>query len=127
MIDLEKEYVKSNRIAFIEIANHHKSKMFEMCNNIMENNKEHAHIYLQDKTIRVPRQGEKEFGYDDFHWFELCVTHLSFHIMNDPYEYMEYCIKYAMVIDKVGMQHPIDYLYEEYYKIRELFKENFVN
>ena len=126
MIDLAKEYVMSNRIEPIDVSNHHKAKMFEMCNNIMENNKEHANIFLMGKMIRVPKQGEKEFGYNDFHWFELCTTHLSFHIMNDPLEYLEYCIKYAMLIDKIGMQHPIDYLYEEYYKIRELFKEKYI-
>lgn len=121
MIDIEKEYIKSNKVSAIWLSNHHKSKLFEMCNNIIENKNPNASIYVQDKTIRIPKQGEKEFGYDDFHWFELCTTHLAFHIMEDPLEYLQYCIKYAMISDKIQMQHPVDFLYEEYNTIRELF------
>ena len=117
--DIYKEYAKHNTILPINIDNNQKYRLFEMCRNIIENDNPHTSIFLRENTIRIPKQG---YGYNDIHWFELCVTHLAFHIMSDPMAYIKYCLDYAMIINKIEMQHPIDYLYVEYNQIRELFK-----
>ena len=116
-----KNYAKSNKIAAIPITSEHKAKLYELCNNIIENINPNATIYVVEDIIKIPRQGLKEFGYTDCHWFEMVTTHLSFHIMSDPLLFLSYCLDYSMMSDKTLTQHPIDYLYEEYDKIRELF------
>ena len=35
---IEKNYVKGNRIIAIDLQNHHKAKLYEMCCSIIENN-----------------------------------------------------------------------------------------
>jgi len=120
MIDIEKEYAKKHTVTPIWLGNNHKVRLFEMCNNVIENNNPTVNIYIQDYTIRIPKQGN-QFGYDSFHWFEICTTHLAFHIVEDPKKYMEHCVTYAMINNKELMEHPIDYLYREYQVVKELF------
>jgi hypothetical protein len=123
MLELEKIYAKKNTILAIEITNKHKAKLFEMSNNIIENVNPNCNIYILDKTIKIPKQGLKEFGYNEFHWFELCTTHLAFHVMSEPLEYLKYCIEYSMNPNKSELEHPIDVLYTEYDKIRDIFMD----
>lgn len=123
MLELEKKYAKKNTILAIDITNKHKARLFEMSNNIIENVNPNCNVYILDKNIKIPKQGPKEFGYSEIHWFELCTTHLAFHVMSEPLEYLKYCIDYSMNPNKSEIEHPIDVLYTEYDKIRDLFMD----
>jgi hypothetical protein len=127
---IEKKYSESNKIVGIDIDSQHQAKLYEMCNNIIENNNPNATIYVVSSTIKIPKQGKKDFGYNEMHWFELCTTHLAFHIMSEPMEYLKYTLDYSMnkyesTNPLTLKKHPIDYLYAEYDSIRELFKNEF--
>ncbi len=118
---IERNYVKGNKIVAIDLHNHHKAKLYEMCSSIIENNNPNANVYLLENFIKIPKQTPNAIGYNDIHWFELCTTHLCFHICDNPLEYLKYCIDYSMLVDKGKWKHPIDYIYDEYDKIRDLF------
>jgi hypothetical protein len=124
MLELTKIYAKKNTILAIDITNQHKARLYEMSNNIIENVNPNCKIYILDRIIKIPKQGPKEFGYNDFHWFELCTTHLAFHIMGEPLEYLKYSIEYAMNPNRSEIEHPIDVLYKEYEKVKDLFMCN---
>ena len=119
------KYVRGNNIIALDLENDHKYKLYEMCNNIIDNNNPSANIGVYKDTIRIPKQGTSSILYDNIHWFELCTTHLCFHIFSDPLDYIRYTIDYSMSTEKRTLKHPIDYLYEEYLIIKDLFKNVF--
>ena len=127
-MNIIENYVKSNKISGIPIENHHIAKLYEMCNNVIENENTNNTIAIEKVAdifiIKIPIEG-KARSYRTIHWFELCTTHLCFHICSDPLKYLKYTIDYSMLVNKVDTKHPIDYLYEEYNLIRDLFKNVF--
>ena len=123
--DIERNYAKSNRIMALDLQNHHKAMLYEMCCNIIENENTSARVQFLEDRIRIPKQGLRERGYHDIHWFEICTTHLCFHLCDDPLEFLKYTINYSMSLSKEGVLHPIEYLFEEYIKIKDLFKDVF--
>lgn len=119
------KYVRGNKIVSLGLENNHKYKLYEMCNNIIDNNNPNINISIYKDIIRIPKQGTQEIAYDCIHWFELCTTHLCFHICSDPLDYIKYTIDYSMAPNKEDMKHPIDYLYDDYDVIKDLFKNVF--
>lgn len=119
MITNEEAYIKKAEIKPLTLGNLEKGKLYEMAVAIIPNENKWAKVHLLDKSIKIPKQKEKEIGYDEIHWFELCTTHLAFHIMDNPLVFLDYCCKYAL--NPENKIHPIDYLYSEYQLIKELF------
>ena len=119
------KYARGNKIVALHLENEHKYKLYEMCNNIIDNNNPSSEINIFRDIIRIPKQGINSIIYDNIHWFELCTTHLCFHIFSNPLEYIKYTIEYSMSIEKKTLIHPIDYMYEEYLIVKDLFKNVF--
>lgn len=119
MLTNEEVYLTKADVKPMTISNFEKSKLYEMATAIIINNNKWSKVHLFDTSVKIPKQKEKEFGYDTIHWFELCTTHLAYHIMDNPVKYLEYCSQYAM--NPEGKIHPVEYLYTEYQLIKELF------
>ena len=119
------KYARGNKIVALHLENEHKYKLHEMCNNMIDNNNPSSEINIFRDIIRIPKQGINSIIYDNIHWFELCTTHLCFHIFSNPLEYIKYTIEYSMSIEKKTLIHPIDYMYEEYLIVKDLFKNVF--
>jgi hypothetical protein len=124
-MNIVEKYAKANKIQSMGIDNLHKAKLYEMCNNIIDNNNSKCTVAVDGEKINIPIQGENRREYTHIHWFELCVTHLCFHVCSDPLTFMQQTIDYAMLVDKKDAKHPVDVLYEEYGKIKEMFKDVF--
>lgn len=122
----------------IELTKEHKSKLLEMCNK----------LFPEYKEIILTKQKCLNFGFKDhgsyttkiadmsIHWFEFCMTHLSNKIINTYWEchlnqkhyksnlLEEFSDFYLSTIDCntniiLNQQiHPIDYLYEEFKKLK---------
>jgi len=122
MNNIEK-YVNGNKIQALTLSNDHRAKLYEMCNNIIDNNNPKCSVQLHKDMINIPVQDTDKREFVHIHWFELCTTHLSFHVCGDPLKFLKYTIDYAMMIDKDKRvaKHPIDVLYNEYTIIKDMF------
>ena len=124
-MNIIENYVKGNKIQSMGLDNSHKALLYEMCNNIIDNNNPKCSVAIDGEKVNIPVQNSSNREYIHIHWFELCTTHLCFHICADPLEFLQKTINYAMLINKKEAKHPIDVLYEEYLVIRELFRDVF--
>lgn len=91
----------------IELTKKHKAKLLEMCNKLFK--KEiHGLTIQEDNGFLNYSDTSKTVDYDDrIHWFEFCMTHLAEKIDCDLAHNIIYMKK-----------HPIDYLYEEFKKLK---------
>ena len=96
----------------IQLTEEHKSKLLEMCKILFP---EYV-IYPADNDGFIEGEqwvGDQNMGEDrpvnefNIHWFEFCMTHLSEKIDCDLAHNIIYMKK-----------HPIDYLYEEFKKLK---------
>ena len=124
-MNIIEKYVKANKIQSMGLDNSHKTLLYEMCNNIIDNNNPKCSIAIDGDKVNIPVQNSDKREYIHVHWFELCTTHLCFHICGNPLKFLQKTIDYAMLVDKKEGEHPVDMLYEEYSLIRELFKDAF--
>lgn len=121
------KYVKSNKIQSMGLENTHKALLYEMCNNIIDNNNTSCSIALDGEKINIPIQNSNKKEYTQIHWFELCTTHLCFHLCSNPLDFLQKTIDYSMMSneDRKKEKHPVDVLYKEYSQIREIFNDVF--
>ena len=121
----------------IKLTKEHKSKLLEMCTKLFPKNKLDS---LQFGTLKFlinyyekkdPNNSKITFGGWDkiieIHWFEFCMTWLSHKIIFNPNNKLSACnhnhaglLESTMSIfygEKHGI-HPIDYLYEEFKKLK---------
>jgi hypothetical protein len=124
--EIIEKYVKTNKIAPLDLTNEHIAKLYVMCNNIIDN-KTPFSIYYENDFIYIPIQDSNKKKYTKIHWHEVCTTHLSYHLCGDPLRFLEHCIEYTMVQDKKNYKHPIDILWKEYQQIKQIFKDTFNN
>ena len=108
----------------IELTQEHKSKLLEMCNKLfpqyqeidieIEDNYEGTQDYVQlIKKCKITIY---------IHWFEFCMTHLQNQILVKASELnksddLEYDF-FSKLTDSWYESHPIDYLYEEFKKLK---------
>lgn len=112
----------------LELTKEHKSKLLEMCKVLfpeyttISNNKnpkfltiswfvkQGYFIHLMDDDLKENRM---------IHWFEFCMTHLAEKMYNRFYS-LEVCedIRNEQLYDCFINNHPIDYLYEEFKKLK---------
>ena len=92
----------------IKLTEEHKSKLLEICRELFPEyskiqfqdiyNNETGNLYFDNVTIGIT-----------IHWFEFCITHLAEKLVVDyGASYYEMTHNY----------HPIDYLYEEFKKLK---------
>lgn len=126
-MNIVEKYVKSNKIQSLGLENSHKALLYEMCNNIIDNNNPKCSISVDGEKINIPIQNTDKREFVHVHWFELCTTHLCFHLCNDPLDFLQKTIDYSMMDskDREKVKHPVDILYGEYLTIRELFNDVF--
>ena len=117
----------------IELTEEHKSKLLKMCVELFPNNKID---YIQNDTIKfLTNYYEKKHtnnpkiifgGWDEIlhiHWFEFCMTHLAKKLipkvtnynLDSAYDSL-YNVIYQFWENKHN--HIIDYLYEEFKKLK---------
>lgn len=124
-MNIIEKYVKANKIQSMGLDNSHKANLYEMCNNIIDNNNPKCSISIDGEKINIPVQNCNRREYIQVHWYELCTTHICFHVCSNPLDFLQKAIDYAMLVDKNEGKHPVDILYGEYLLIRELFKDVF--
>ena len=116
----------------IELTTEQKEKFLEMCNKLFPEYKEI--ILTQQKTLNFrfkQRIGcTSHIANMSIHWFEFCMTHLintlaweniTSEILADC-QYENARLKYLLELAKdrpdPGQFHPVDYLYEEFKKLK---------
>jgi hypothetical protein len=105
----------------IELTQEHKSKLLEMCNKLfpqyqeidieIEDNYEGTQDYVQlIKKCKITIY---------IHWFEFCMTHLVKKLKVRP-SLLENRAWSTLELtgSKFRLNHPIDYLYEEFKKLK---------
>jgi len=111
----------------IKLTEEHKSKLLEMCKELFPEdvfsfNNDCAEDGMIDRNFAGNNvKPVKRLHWNDegshFHWFELCLTYLFEKIFVSPNGY-------ESVNDYIGMNsvytigHPVDYLYEEFKKLK---------
>lgn len=95
----------------IELTKEHKSKLLEMCQILFP-----EYDFTLDKFEQcfVTLGLKSEILYKEhIHWFEFCITKLwlkiAFYVNHEPTAIR------SIILEKV---HPVDYLYEEFKKIK---------
>ena len=117
----------------IELTEEHKSKLLEMCKKLFP---EYKYWNLHDGTCDLCTENTLDYSIEEkpewnswnrIHWFEFCLTYLApkicdgktyyifcdkcnFHKINSKEFSKEFISKY--------LQHPVDYLYEEFKKLK---------
>lgn len=109
----------------IKLTEDHKSKLLEMCKVLFLEYPEirfkenHILLYNKDTFNNIKNQLGKEFenillqDYEcdiKIHWFEFCMTHLARMLMCKNTKHMQQLF--------MGLKHPVDYLYEEFKKLK---------
>ena len=111
----------------IELTENHKSKLLEMCKELFP---EYV-IYPADNDGFIEGEqwvGDQNMGEDrpvnefNIHWFEFCtkIGHKIFSRKQFYYQSEEFItfMKIMCLQDKSKLKHPIDYLYEEFKKLK---------
>lgn len=104
----------------IELSEKHKNKLLEMFTTLFpENYDDDEDYYIDDDngmiTYLLPT-GKNEWDMLEIHWFEFCMIHLK-----NKINYPENKINNKKLIDcddLLNAIHPIDYLYQEFLKIK---------
>jgi len=114
----------------IELTEEHKSKLLEMCNKLFPDYNEI--ILTKQKTLNFGFKDNKShtsrIANMSIHWFEFCITKLPYKIFDSS----KYPSKNAgddtvqYLCDMMDRQtwyikeayHPVDYLYEEFKKLK---------
>ena len=111
----------------IELTENHKSKLLEMCKELFPINNIGFtdDYYCEWSLFLISDDDNDEMDVKDkieIHWFEFCMTHLPEKIFKNPKGRFQgingrpyWCEKVAESFAKV---HPIDYLYEEFKKLK---------
>lgn len=92
----------------IELTKDHKSKLLEMCEKLFP-----EYDFTLDKWEQcfVTLGLKSKVAYDShIHWFEFCMTHLARVLMCKNTKHMQQLF--------MGLKHPVDYLYEEFKKLK---------
>ena len=114
----------------IELTEDHKSKLLEMCKELFP---EYV-IYTADNDGFIEGEqwvGDQNMGEDrpvnefNIHWFEFCTTYLldKLHPDNDKQSKDNWSMDlsdkdYVILKIIVRKKHPVDYLYEEFLKLK---------
>jgi hypothetical protein len=95
----------------IELTEEHKSKLLEMCKALFPD----YDLYISENNIHIG----SDFLF--IHWFEFCMTYLSIaisKIKNYPADLIDRNEFAKSIIDETYSQHPVDYLYKEFKKLK---------
>lgn len=99
----------------IELTEEHKSKLLEMCKILFP-----EYDFTLDKwkqcfvTLGLK---SKDLYENHIHWFEFCINPLSTKI--DSFRTDSYLISHGQSYDNaINSEHPVDYLYEEFKKLK---------
>ena len=96
----------------IELTEDHKSKLLEMCNKLFWNGCMNKNDFRENNILLIAI--DKNYKYNHkilkIHWFEFCMTHLSRVLMCKNTKHMQQLF--------MGLKHPVDYLYEEFKKLK---------
>lgn len=91
----------------IKLSIEQKEKLLEMCNKLFP--KEGIWIKILDEDIYYSKNGK--FPGFKIHWFEFCYEHLLSRLNLSVYRYTRFK-------QEMGNIHIIDYLYEEFKKLK---------
>lgn len=102
----------------IKLTKEHKSKLLEMCKKLFP---KYKHIWFNEcyESIVFEEGITKQNKSIDIHWFEFCMTHLQ-----DKLKSFDKCFENNVDCDIELMScwyesHPVDYLYEEFKKLKQ--------
>lgn len=106
----------------LELTQEHKDKLLEMCNMLFP---EYKYWDLHDGTCDLCTENTLDYSLEEkpqwnswnrIHWFEFCVKILGQKLLDidddadDYYDFIGECC--------AATSHPIDYLYEEFKKLK---------
>lgn len=104
----------------IELTEDHKSKLLEMCNKLFWNGCINKNDFRENDILLIAI--DKNYKYNHkilkIHWFEFCLTHLCTKLYNISHLKDESSIKQLIGHICQDVKHPIDYLYEEFKKLK---------
>lgn len=93
-----------------KLTDKHKSKLLEMCEKLfLDKNHTWFKINLDGEILWV----NKKAGIEKIHWYEFCLCHLADKIYPGDYS------NKAKFVVNIWASNPIDYLYEEFKKIKK--------
>jgi hypothetical protein len=114
----------------IELTEEHKTKLLEMCNVLFPEQKPFCIGLNQELNKGWGYSRDFIFGKSDIflddglmiHWFEFCMTHLQNEILRkasklNKSDDLNYDF-FSKLTDSWYESHPIDYLYEEFLKLK---------
>ena len=94
----------------IELTENHKSKLLEICKILFP---EYVEIdFNKSGLLTLWKEKCPSIQWSEIHWFEFCMTHLCDKIFIHDESLNEFLLTFN--VDK----HPIDYLYEEFKKLK---------
>jgi hypothetical protein len=100
-----------------ELLKIHKVKLLEMCNKLFP---EYCKFeFFTDELRFLAFENDKYLTF--IHWFEFCWTNLIQQIYkeNTPMERVNNINNFALICyNDFELNHPIDYLYEEFKKVK---------
>ena len=107
----------------IELTEDHKSKLLEMCKELFP---EYVEIdFNKSGLLTLWKEKCPSIQWSEIHWFEFCMTYLldKLHPDNDKQSKDNWSMDLSdkdYVIFKiiVRKKHPVDYLYEEFKKLK---------
>lgn len=110
----------------IKLTKEHKSKLLEICKVLFPEYTEYKWdiIHCTDciKYNGILFMYKKDGSNDEFHWFEFCtkIGHEIFSRKQFYYQSEEFItfMKIMCLQDKSKLKHPVDYLYEEFKKLK---------
>lgn len=110
----------------IELTEEHKSKLLEMCKDLFP---EYKYWNLHDGTCDLCTENTLDFHKDEkpswnswyrINWFEFCMIYLVNKIFHNSMQYSYITEQHESLIKGLLRKdlHPIDYLYEEFKKLK---------
>jgi hypothetical protein len=102
-----------NNMKPIKLTEEHKSKLLEMCKVLFPKSK-----FKIIGCLLISFEYNKVEGDEEIHWFEFCMTHLTTKLYNISHLKNESSIKQLRGYICQEVDHPIDYLYQEFKKLK---------
>ena len=94
----------------IKLTEKHKSKLLKMCKKLFS---EYVEIDFDESgLLTLWKEKCPSTQWTEIHWFEFCMTHLAEKVFIQDESLNDYLLTFNV------SKHPIDYLYEEFKKLK---------
>ena len=100
----------------IKLTKEHKAKLLEMCEVLFPN----SYSKTWNIDVLIDYEPIDDNNFECFHWFEFCMTHLAVRFKKFGIEINYWLMTLPSTHSQWPEQHnhPVDYLYSEFKKIK---------